>query len=87
MVIYNERMTITVTELKARCLQVIRDMERDGHPVDIVRHGKVVARIFPAGEAQSLGQPPWKRLHGSGELLADAGESVLTDSDFEALRR
>lgn len=79
-------MTISVTELKARCLEVIRDMERDGHPVDVVRRGKIVARIFPATDVQALGERPWKRLHGSGKLLAGPGESVLDENDFEAMR-
>jgi antitoxin (DNA-binding transcriptional repressor) of toxin-antitoxin stability system len=77
-------MTISVTQLKARCLQVIRDMERDGHPVDVVRRGRIVARIFPATGA--TGQQPWKRLQGSGKLLAGPSESVLDQDDFEAMR-
>ena len=79
-------MTISVTELKARCLEVIRDMERDGHPVDVVRRGKLVARIFPATGIQATGKQPWKRLEGSGKLLAGPGESVLDQDDFEAMR-
>ena len=79
-------MTITVTELKARCLEVIREMERGGHPVEVIRHGKVVARIFPSAQSTSSDKQPRKRLHGTGRLLAAPGESVLDDSDFEATR-
>jgi antitoxin (DNA-binding transcriptional repressor) of toxin-antitoxin stability system len=78
-------MTISVTQLKARCLQVIRDMERDGHPVDVARRGKIVARIFPAAERQTIEKRPWKRLQGSGRLLASPDESVLDEHDFEAI--
>jgi prevent-host-death family protein len=78
-------MTISVTELKARCLQVLREMERDGHPVDVVRRGKIVARIFQAADTATTDEHPWKRLHGSGKLLARPGESVLDDRDFEAM--
>lgn len=79
-------MIITVTELKARCLEVIREMERSGDPVEVVRHGKVVARIFPAAESLAPDKQPWKRLHGTGKLLAAPGESVLDDSDFNVTR-
>ncbi|HLP28197.1 MAG TPA: hypothetical protein VK147_06105 [Candidatus Didemnitutus sp.] len=30
--------------------------------------------------------PPWKRLRGTAILLASPGESVINDSDFDALR-
>jgi len=59
-------------------------MARDGHPVDVVRRGKIVARIFPAAEAED--KHPWKRLHGSGRLLAAPEESMLDEGDFEAMR-
>ena len=84
LVIYNVGMTSSVTELKARCLAIIRQLERDGESVEIVRRGEVVARLLTA--AGSSGVRPWEALRGSGELLAPAGESVFDDHDFQALR-
>jgi prevent-host-death family protein len=78
-------MTISVTELKARCLEIIRQVERDGKVVEIARRGEVVARLLPANAAAADAKP-WEKLRGTGVLLATAEESVLEDSDFEALR-
>ena len=78
-------MIISVTELKARCLEIIRQVEREGNVVEIARHGEVVARLLPANAA-SADARPWQKLRGTGELLATAEESVLEDRDFEALR-
>ena len=78
-------MTISVTELKARCLEVIRELERDGNVVEITRRGEVVARLLPATPVATDARP-WEKLRGTGELLASPEESVIEDHDFEALR-
>jgi hypothetical protein len=54
--------------------------------VDIKRRGKVVARLAPPPVAGESRRKPWERLRGSGELLADPGESVLAEGEFEAGR-
>lgn len=66
-------MTISVTELKARLLEIVREVEREGKAVDVERHGKVVARIVPATPKRVR---PWEALYGSGEFLGDPEESV-----------
>lgn len=76
-------MAISVTELKARLLEVIREVERERHVVEIERHGRVVARLVPSGQTRG---DAWERLQGSGRLLAEPDESVLDESDFEAGR-
>ena len=38
-------MAISVTELKHRCLEIVRRVERTGSPVAITRRGKVVAQL------------------------------------------
>jgi prevent-host-death family protein len=78
-------MTISVTELKARLLEIVREVEREGTVVEVERHGQVVARIVPASPAAASARP-WERLHGTGTLLASPEESVLDESDFEAGR-
>lgn len=79
-------MTISVTELKARCLEIIREVQRGGKVVDIVRHGQVVARLLPAAPGRDAGSKPWEVLRGTGELHAAADESVLAEHEFEASR-
>lgn len=81
-------MDISVTEFKNQCLKIIRSVERTGKPVAITRRGKVVARLNPSGPAAGPSRlEPWEQLRRlGGRLLATAGESVLRDEDFEALR-
>jgi prevent-host-death family protein len=78
-------MTISVTELKARLLEIIRQVEREGKTVEVERHGQVVARLIPAVPAGTSARP-WMDLRGGGELLASPEESVFDEREFEALR-
>ena len=76
---------ISVSDFKTHCLDVIRQVENAGAPVDIVRRGKIVARLVPSADA-AQGTLAWLRLRGRGALLATAEESVLSDQDFGAMR-
>ncbi len=75
---------VSVSEFKAHCLDMIRQVEKAGMAVDLLRRGKVVARLVPTMSALR-GTPAWLRLRGSGMLTASAEESVLHDVDFEAI--
>lgn len=88
MTILSDEMTtkaVSVSEFKAHCLDMIRQVERAGTAVDLVRRGKVVARLVPSAAA-TQGTPTWTRLRGRGALAAAAEESVLEAADFDALR-
>lgn len=88
MTILDKQMTtkaISVSEFKAHCLEVIRQVERDGAAVDLVRRGRVVARLMPSASA-AREVPAWQRLRGRGRLDALPEESVLEADDFDALR-
>ena len=78
-------MDISVTEFKERCLDLIRKVEEGGEVITIRRRGKIVARLEPP-KAHEKELRPWERLRGSGILLAEPGESVIHDEDFEAMR-
>ena len=88
MAIYNDKMDISVTEFKHRCLEIVRRVEKTGKPVTITRRGRAVAQLTPSLRAQSGDAlKPWERLRAmGGRILAEPGESVLRDEDFEALR-
>ena len=87
MTIHNPDMDIAVTEFKQRCLEIIRAVEKTGKAVSITRRGKIVARLQPSAAAKTAASPkPWERLRGSAKCLFEAGESVLKDEDFKALR-
>jgi len=75
---------VSVTEFKAHCLDMIRQVEKAGTAVDLVRRGKVVARLVPTASAPQ-GTAAWLRLRGRGVLTVSAEESVLDERDFEAM--
>jgi prevent-host-death family protein len=77
--------SVSVTEFKAHCLDVIRRVERDGTAIDLTRRGKVVARLVPTVTATQR-TPPWLRLRGQGRLDAAAEEGVLERGSFAAER-
>lgn len=79
-------MDISVTRFRAHCLELIRRVEAGGEPVDIKRRGRVVARLASPPAAGAPPRKAWERLRGSGELLAEPGESILQMEDFEADR-
>jgi len=70
-------MDISVTEFRAHCLELIRQVEVGGEEVQIRRHGKLVARLTPPSRSSPASPPPWEVLHGSGVLRAKPEESVL----------
>lgn len=76
---------VSVTEFKAHCLDVIRQVEQDGNAVDLTRHGKVVARLVPTPH-RAQGIQPWLRLRGRGRLTGKPEASVLESADFDAVR-
>ena len=79
--------TFPVTELKHRCLEIVRRVERTGRSVTITRRGKVVAHLEPSAPDAVAGQKPCERLRALGGALRGApGESVVREKDFEALR-
>ena len=87
MAIYYSEMDISVTELKHRCLEIIRRIEKTGATVSITRHGRIVARLQPPPAVRgATTMKPWERLRGSAVCKFEPGESVLRDEDFEALR-
>lgn len=81
-------MAISVTQLKHRCLEIVRRVERTGKGVTITRRGRAVAQLQPSvHDRDRVTQKPWERLRAlGGTLLARPGESVLRDEDFEAMR-
>ena len=88
MPIYTDKMDISVTKFKQRCLEIIRNVEKTGDAVTITRRGKAVARLERPLLTTAHGKlKPWEQLRNlGGRLLAEPGESVLRDEDFEAMR-
>jgi len=81
-------MDISVTRFTHRCLELVRRVEASGTRVTITRLGRVVARLEPAHDlGDDTTRRPWERLRAlGGRLRGKAGDFVLRDEDFEALR-
>jgi prevent-host-death family protein len=60
---------MTASEVKAKLLAVL-DEVADGAEVEITKHGRVIARLVPAG----------RRPTGAGKL-ADVARSVVDDDE------
>lgn len=43
---------VSASEFKAKCLQLIEAMQKDGEPVTITKRGRVVAELKPKGAAE-----------------------------------
>jgi antitoxin (DNA-binding transcriptional repressor) of toxin-antitoxin stability system len=86
MVIYKLEMDISVTTFKARCLDLIRQVEERGETITIRRRGRIVARLGPASGGPSDGKP-WERLRAlGGSANITSKDSVWKEEVFEALR-
>lgn len=69
------KMTTSITEFKAKCLELIRNLELTGEPITIMRHKTPVAVIYPANAVVPI-VPPWHRLRGTVTWHGSATESV-----------
>jgi len=45
--------TVGVRELRANTSKVLHDVSAHGEVISITRHGRIIARLVPAGEASS----------------------------------
>lgn len=78
-------MDISVTELKHRCLEIVRRVEKTGKPVAITRHGRIVAQLEPLSAARSAATKPWERLRGRAKWLAEPEETFVSERDIKGL--
>lgn len=68
--------SIRASELKAKCLAILDEVERTGEPVTILKRGRPVAHIVPPITGQ--GRYPQEFLRGTVEILGDVLEPVST---------
>ena len=62
--------TVTFTEFRKHASEVL-DLVEKGESIQVLRHGKAIARVVPAGLRER--QPAWKR---PGLRLTTAGMSL-----------
>lgn len=73
--------TINATEFKAKCLQLLDEVQRTGEDLVISKRGKPVARVV--AEKQSK---PWFALRGTGAYTVDPYAPALGETEIEALK-
>lgn len=73
--------TITATEFKAKCLQLLDEVQRSGQDLVISKRGKPVARVVAERASK-----PWLALRGKGGYQGDPFEPVLQETEIDALK-
>ena len=67
---------IAAGEFKARCLQLMDEVDRDGIEIVITKRGRPVARLLPV-RTESLSPFGW--MKGQGRILGDVVNSDPDD--------
>ena len=76
--------TIVISEFKAKCLGILRRVQKTGRPVVVTRRGERIAEIHPPSPVQS--EPDWLGSFAErGQIITDLLEPSAAD-DSEALR-
>jgi len=76
--------TIVISEFKAKCLGILRRVQKTGRPVVVTRRGERIAEIHPPSPVQS--EPGWLGSFAErGQIMTDLHEPSAAD-DSEALR-
>lgn len=81
LVMYSGHMKISATDFKARCLRLLDQVSRTREELVILKRGRPVARVVPAGD-----EKPWLALRGHGEFVGDPFACVVEEADIDALR-
>lgn len=63
-----KEITIPVTEFKAKCLQLLVDVEKKGDRITITKRGRPVAQVGPAAPMVPSLRDSWK---GKVKILGD----------------
>ena len=74
-------MIITATEFKAKCLQLLDQVQRTGEDLVISKRGKPVARVVAERNSK-----PWLALRGKGAFKGDPFEPSVQETEIEALK-
>ena len=74
---------VTISEFKARCFALLREVEKTGQPLRITRRGKPLAEIIPVTQP---GKRKLGMLAGTVEILGDIVSPIIDLNDIEAYR-
>jgi len=73
--------TIVISEFKAKCLGILRRVQKTGRPVVVTRRGERIAEIHPPSPVQS--EPDWLGSFAErGQIIGDLiGPRAADDSE------
>lgn len=78
---------MTVTEFKARCTSVLREVETQPYTVEVTRRGRVVAVVAAPGERpRKSAKEYWGSLKGTTVELGDLLAPAVKPGEWEACR-
>ena len=69
-----KEITLPVSEFKAKCLQLLKDVETNGDRIVITKRGRPVAEVGPAKNAVAPLRDSWKdrvKVHGDIVYFSD----------------
>ena len=78
-------MTVTVTEFKAKCLNLIDQVHKYGQPVIITKHGKVIAKLVAEHSTKPI-EEVRKKLAGSLRSYKDPFGPAISEEEIEAFK-
>ena len=75
--------TIDTSDFKARCLAILDRVKATGEAVVILKRGRPVAELVPAGRGRV--QYPQLELAGTVTVVGDVTEPAVPAEDWESL--
>jgi prevent-host-death family protein len=79
-----EMETVSISEFKATCLELVRKVKRTGQPILITRRGEPMAQIVPPPPQRTRNWLGWAK--GEIRILGDIVSPVMSEDDWEAAR-
>jgi prevent-host-death family protein len=74
---------IGASDFKARCLAILDEVAKTGEPVQVLKRGKVVARLIPAFDEVVL--HPQDTLAGSVKTTGDLLSPTVADAELDSV--
>jgi len=78
-------MIVSVTEFKAKCLNLIDQVHKYGEPVIITKHGTVIAKLVAEHPIKPIDEVR-KKLAGSLKTYQDPFEPAIPEQEIEAFQ-
>lgn len=78
-------MKMSVSEFKAKCTHVLREVAAEYKTIEVTNHGKVIAVVEPPKPQTKL-NPAWGSMKGKVTFISPDFDEPLGDKDWEASR-